>query len=72
MRSVEKQNAHSEERAFVFSDQLEIAPLHGNLTPPVRIYRYCSHLVIFTANDSLLEVIRVVHGRSKWVDLVSE
>lgn len=50
----------------------EIAQKYGKFTPPVRIYRYRSHLVIFIADDSLLEVIRVVHGRSNWIELVSE
>ena len=50
----------------------EISRLHVNYTPPVRVYRYRSHLVIFTADDSVLEVIRVVHGRSNWVELLAD
>ena len=53
-------------------DQPEIAPLLGKLKPPVRAYRFRSHLVIFTADDLLLEVIRVVHGRSNWVGLLAD
>ena len=50
----------------------EISRLQDNYTPSVRVHRYRSHLVIFTADHTLLEVIRVVHGRSNWVELVSE
>ena len=57
---------------FLLCDQPEIAPLIGKLTPPVRIYGYRARLVIFTADDSMVEVIRVVHSRSNWVELVSE
>lgn len=56
---------------LLLCDQPEIAPLFSKLTLPVRVYRYRSHLVIFTADDALLEVIRVVHGRSNWVELFS-
>jgi toxin ParE1/3/4 len=53
-------------------EQPEIAQKYGNFTPPVRIYRYRSHLVIFTTEVSVLEVIRVVHRRSNWVEVVSD
>ena len=51
---------------FLLCDQPDIAPLFGAFTPPVRIQRFGSHLVIFTADDTSVEVIRVVHGRSNW------
>ena len=57
---------------FLLCDQPEIAPLFGKLTPPVRVWRYRSHLVIFTADDSTVEVIRVVHGRSNWAGLLAD
>lgn len=53
-------------------DQPEIAPLIGKLTPAVRIYRYRSHLVIFSVDDAVVEVIRVVHGRSNWLGLLAD
>ena len=57
---------------FLLCDQPEIAPLFGALKPPVRIHRFRSHLVIFTADDKTVEVIRVVHGRSNWADALAE
>lgn len=50
----------------------EIARLHNTFTPPARLFPYRSHLVIFTADEAVLEVIRVVHMRSDWRGLVVE
>jgi toxin ParE1/3/4 len=57
---------------ILLCDQPEIAPIFGDLTPPIRVYRYRSHLVIFTANDLAVEVIRVVHARSNWQPALSD
>jgi toxin ParE1/3/4 len=51
---------------ILLCDQPEIAPQFGKLTPSVRVYRFRQHLVIFTAADVSVEVIRVVHARSNW------
>ena len=50
----------------------EISRLQDNYTPSVRVHRYRSHLVIFTADHTLLEVIRIVHSRSDWQAALSE
>lgn len=34
--------------------------------PPVRIYRYQSHIVIYQINDDHIIIIRVRHGREDW------
>ena len=44
----------------------EIARLNEALTPPARHYFYRAHLVIFTADEGAVEVIRVVQMRSDW------
>lgn len=46
-------------------DHPEIARLH-DFQPPVRIFPYRSHLVIFHSDDTMLEVIRILHTRSDW------
>ena len=53
-------------------EQPEIAQVFGKLRSPVRVYRFRSHLVIFTADDSTVEVIRVVHSRSNWQILLGD
>ena len=50
----------------------EIARKRFQTNPPVRLHRYKSHMVIFTADDDLLEIIRVVHARSDWQALLAE
>ena len=57
---------------FLLCDQPEIAPLFGIVSPPVRIHRFRSHLVIFTADASSIEVIRVVHIRSNWAEALAQ
>ena len=51
---------------ILLCEQPEIAPILGKLVLPVRVYRYRSHLVVFTVDDLSVEVIRVVHARSNW------
>ena len=52
--------------------QPDLAPRYGKVTPPVRVHRFRSHAAIFTADDSLLEVVRVVHSRSNWQALLAD
>lgn len=56
---------------FLLCDQPEIAPLFDTVTPPVRIHRFRSHLVIFTADDKTINVIRVLHMRSNWAEALA-
>lgn len=49
----------------------EIARLQ-DFTPPLRIFPFRSHLVVFHADDSRLEVIRILHMRSNWQLLLSD
>ena len=56
----------------LLADHPQIASERPNLDPPVRLHKYNSHLVIFTADEATLEVIRVVHSRSNWQALLAE
>jgi toxin ParE1/3/4 len=53
-------------------DYTDIARLHEEFVPPLRLHPYRSHLVIFVATDTALEVIRVVHMRTNWAAVLSE
>ena len=55
----------------LLADHPQIASERRNLDPPVRLHKYNSHLVIFTADDTTLMVIRVVHSRSNWQTLLA-
>ena len=56
----------------LLTDHPEIARERKDFRPPVRLHPYQSHLVIFTSDDPTLEIIRVVHNRSNWVELFSD
>lgn len=56
----------------LLADHPQIARERRDLVPPVRLHQYQSHLVIFTADDTTLMVIRVVHSRSNWQALLAE
>ena len=56
----------------LLADHPQIASERRALVPPVRLHKYTSHLVIFTADDATLMVIRVVHSRSNWQALLAE
>ena len=50
----------------------EMARLRMEFTPPVRILPYQSHLVVYLAEDELIDVIRVLHSRANWTTLLAE
>jgi toxin ParE1/3/4 len=56
----------------LLSDYPDIARLHEEFAPPVRLHPYRSHLVIFVASEAVLEVIRVVHMRTNWAVVLGE
>ena len=56
----------------LLADHPQIASERHDIDPPVRLHRYKSHMVIFTAADTPLKVIRVVHSRSNWQALLAE
>ncbi|GGG84814.1 plasmid stabilization protein ParE [Salipiger pallidus] len=44
----------------------ETARLREEFSPPVRLHLYRAHFVVFTDDDTRIEVIRVLHARSDW------
>lgn len=50
----------------------EMARARTEFTPPVRIFPYQSHLIIYTAEACVLDVIRVPHSRANWMELLTE
>jgi toxin ParE1/3/4 len=49
-----------------------IARERRDLDPPARMHPYKSHLVFFRASDDSLEVVRVLHARSNWRDILGD
>jgi toxin ParE1/3/4 len=48
----------------------QIAPERRETRPPVRLYRSGSHLIIYRVEVSWLHVLRIVHARQNWVELL--
>ncbi len=49
----------------------EQAPEYIEITPPVRIHRYLSHLIVYRLECDHLLVIRILHMRQNWQKLLS-
>lgn len=45
----------------------ELARERQELTPPVRVYRLASHLIVYRIEAGYLDVIRIRHAREDWV-----
>lgn len=50
----------------------DIARLRQEFRPAVRIHPYREHVVIFLSDDTLIDVLRVVHRRTNWSDFLWE
>jgi toxin ParE1/3/4 len=60
-------------RVFVLlQDQPNIARLRSEFTPPMRLYRYQSHVIVFHEDDASVTIVRVLHGRSNWAEVLAE
>lgn len=44
----------------------EIARERTEFDPPVRVYKYRSHLVFYRVDERAVVVLRVLHGRQDW------
>ncbi|MBL9074371.1 type II toxin-antitoxin system RelE/ParE family toxin [Tabrizicola sp.] len=63
-----------EDLASLFSllaAQPEIARERPEFRPPVRIYPFRSHMVIYQFTATELDILRVVHGRTNWAAILN-
>ena len=56
----------------LLSEQPEIARLRNELSPPVRIHPYGSHVVVFETVETGIAIIRVLHNRRNILALLGE
>lgn len=49
-----------------------IAPERREISPPVRLYRYLSHLIVYRLEAPDIVVIRIVHFRQNWRALLAD
>ena len=48
----------------------EIGRERTEISPPVRLHPSRSHLVIYRADSDALDLLRLVHARSDWVEIL--
>lgn len=46
----------------------EMSRERAEISPPVRVYTYRSHVVIYRLSEDALVVHRIVHGRTNWAE----
>jgi len=56
----------------LLSEQPEIARLRDKFRPPVRIYPYGSHVVVYETVEAGIAIIRVLHNRRNILALLGE
>lgn len=56
----------------LLAEQPGIARERPEISPPVRLHPWRSHLVIFRATPDRLEVLRIAHARSEWSEFLSD
>lgn len=50
----------------------EMANERQETTPPVRLQRYQSHLIIYRIEADCIAVVRIMHFRRDWLSLLDE
>jgi toxin ParE1/3/4 len=65
----EKSHAGLERIFMLLSDNPDLARNRLEISPPVRIYPYGSHLIIYLVEENLdVLIVRVRHGHEDWID----
>lgn len=50
----------------------EMSSERQETTPPVRLHRYQSHLIIYRIEADCIAVVRIMHFRRDWLSLLDE
>ena len=54
----------------MIASQPRLAREREDISPPVRIHPFASHLIIYRIEDDHILVIRIVHSRQSWQTLL--
>ncbi|MCM2473704.1 type II toxin-antitoxin system RelE/ParE family toxin [Rhizobium sp. CG5] len=49
-----------------------IAHERNRFNPPVRIHPHASHLIIYTSDQTGVFVVRILHNRQNWAQVLSD
>jgi toxin ParE1/3/4 len=63
---------HLESLFNLLAEQPEIAREHREFVPPVRIYPFRSHVVVYLHTATELDILRVVHARTNWAAIFAK
>ena len=50
----------------------QMARLRTEFDPAVRMLPFRKHLIIYQSDDTLLDVIRIIHNRSNWAQFLTD
>lgn len=54
----------------LLTDNSQICREHTEFTPPVRLHSYRSHLIVYRIEGSHILIVRILHGRQDWEQLL--
>ena len=53
------------------SSNPSLARLRTEFTPPVRLFPFGAHVIVYTAANEGILIVRVLHGRQDWIARLS-
>ena len=56
----------------LLADFPDMARVRQEFSPPVRIHPYQKHLIVFLADDTKIDVVRITHSRANWSEFLAE
>lgn len=63
----ERYHAEMKQKFDLIADNPHIARMRNEFNPPVYIYSYHSHIIIYTVDkNSDISILRIRHGREDW------
>jgi toxin ParE1/3/4 len=75
MWSIDQAEHYIDDITSIF-DLLSTSPLiareRNEFTPPVRIHRHQSHVIIYRVNGDCIDIVRVVHMKQNWSALLED
>lgn len=69
LAQAEKYHAGLEQAFLLLADNPELARNRQEISPPVRVYPYGSHLIIYLVEENRdILIVRVRHGHEDWLE----
>ena len=65
-KQAERYHAGLTQTLNLLGDNPRLARERAEFDPPVRMYPYQSHMIVYLLDDSGALIVRVLHGRQDW------